>query len=90
MYRNQLRSLVSELTIAEDRERKNIASLLHDDVLQKLALSKMKLGMLRETLTSNERFGVLDNIHDYVSEMFKDMRSLTFDLCQIGFLKGRE
>jgi len=80
-YRNQLRSLVSELTIAEDRERRNIASLLHDDVLQKLALSKMKLSMLRETLKSDEQLGALDNVHDYVSEMFRDMRSLTFDLC---------
>lgn len=80
-YRNQLRSLVSELTIAEDRERKKIASLLHDDVLQKLALSKMRLGMLRETLTSSDQIAVLDGIHDYVSEMFTDMRSLTFDLC---------
>jgi signal transduction histidine kinase len=81
VYRNQLRSLVSELTIAEDRERRNIASLLHDDVLQKLALSKMKLSMLRETLTSEDQLLALDNIHDYVSEMFRDMRSLTFDLC---------
>jgi len=81
VYRNQLRSLVSELTIAEDRERKNIASLLHDDVLQKLALSKMKLSMLRESLTSNKQVEALDNIHDYVSEMFNDMRSLTLDLC---------
>jgi PAS domain S-box-containing protein len=80
-YRNKLRSLVSELTIAEDRERKNIASLLHDDLLQKLALSKMKLSMLRETLESNEQLDNLDHIHDYVSEMFEDMRSLTLDLC---------
>jgi len=80
-YRNKLRSLVSELTIAEDRERKNIASLLHDDILQKLALSKMKLSMLRETFTSSEQLGTLDNVHGYVSEMFEDMRSLTLDLC---------
>ena len=80
-YRNKLRSLVSELTIAEDRERKNIASLLHDDVLQKLALSKMRLSMLRETLTSSDQIELLDGIHDCVSEMFTDMRSLTFDLC---------
>jgi len=80
-YRNKLRSLVSELTIAEDRERRKIASLLHDDVLQKLALSKMRLSMLRETLTSSDQIEVLDGIHDYVSEMFTDMRSLTFDLC---------
>jgi PAS domain S-box-containing protein len=80
-YRNKLRSLVSELTIAEDRERRSIASLLHDDILQKLAFSKMKLAMLRETLTSGDQFETLDNIHEHVSSMFKDMRSLTFDLC---------
>lgn len=80
-HRNQLRSLVSELTVAEDRERKNIAAELHDNVLQKLAMSKMKLGMLRETLTSSGQAELLEGIYDYVSEMFKDLRSLTFDLC---------
>ncbi|MHC4300708.1 MAG: sensor histidine kinase, partial [Planctomycetota bacterium] len=49
--------------------------------LQKLAFSKMKLGMLRETLTGGEQLETLDNIHEHVSTMFKDMRSLTFDLC---------
>lgn len=80
-YRNQLRSLVSELTIAEDRERKNIASLLHDDVLQKLTMCNMELSMLREMLTTNEQLGVLDSIRASVNEMFEEMRSLTFDLC---------
>lgn len=54
----------------------------------------MKLSMLRETLTETEQLGALDNIHDYVSEMFSDMRSLTFDLCPpvlygIGFERAR-
>ena len=80
-YRKQLQSLVSELTIAEERERRKIAGVLHDDVIQKLALSKMKLGALRKTLKSADQAKPLEDIHGYISEMVKNMRSLTFDLC---------
>ncbi|MHC4756275.1 MAG: PAS domain-containing sensor histidine kinase, partial [Planctomycetota bacterium] len=80
-YRSQLQSLVSELTIAEERERRNIAGVLHDDVIQKLSLTKMKLGVLRKTLKSDDQIKPLEDIHDYISEMVKNMRSLTFNLC---------
>ena len=42
--RDQLRALATELNLAEQRERKRVASELHDYLAQLLVLAKMKLG----------------------------------------------
>ena len=42
--RDQLRALATELNLAEQRERKRIATELHDYLAQLLVLAKMKLG----------------------------------------------
>jgi len=77
----RLRDMISQLTMAEDRERRNIAGLLHDDVMQRLVLSKMKMGELREAMTSSSQIESLEDIRDQISGMLKGMRSLTLDLC---------
>ena len=41
-YQNQLRALVSQLTLSEERERKNLAVELHDSICQSLAMTKLK------------------------------------------------
>jgi PAS domain S-box-containing protein len=42
--RDQLRALATELNLAEQRERKRVATELHDYLAQLLVLAKMKLG----------------------------------------------
>ncbi|MFC1765668.1 PAS domain S-box protein [Planctomycetota bacterium] len=42
-YQNQLRALVSQLTLSEERERKNLAVELHDSICQSLAMVKLKV-----------------------------------------------
>jgi len=48
-YQEQLKSLASELTLAEERERRRIAIELHDEISQSLFLSKMKLEALHKS-----------------------------------------
>lgn len=47
---HQLRSLASELTLTEQRERKRLAAELHDYLAQMLALGRIKLGQLSQKL----------------------------------------
>lgn len=44
--REQLAALTSELSLAEERERRNIAAVLHQHIGQTLLLGKIKLGTL--------------------------------------------
>jgi PAS domain S-box-containing protein len=44
--RGDLRKLASELVMAEERERKRIAGVLHDEIAQTLAAARMRLDLL--------------------------------------------
>jgi PAS domain S-box-containing protein len=79
VYEEQLRSLASELTLLEERERRRIASDLHDHIGQTLALSKIKLGELRESV-SPSLVKPLGEIHGLIEQTIQYTRSLTFEL----------
>ena len=49
-YQEQLRTMASELLLAEERGRRMIATALHDQVGQTLAIANMKLGALGKPL----------------------------------------
>lgn len=79
-YQEQLRSLASELSLAEERERHRIATELHDRVAQTLAICKMKLGMLRSSAPSPEIGQSVMEIRSLVDRAIKDIRSLIFKI----------
>ena len=54
-YQEQLRSLGSELALAEERQRHDIATGLHDQIGQTLSVLNMKLQALRENTGSRFR-----------------------------------
>jgi PAS domain S-box-containing protein len=86
----QLRSLASELTLVEERERARLAAEMHDESIQSVSISKMKLDELRKSV-SNEGLGKkLEEICDLLDKTIKDMRSLIFKVSspvfeQFGF-----
>jgi PAS domain S-box-containing protein len=45
--RGELRKLASELVMAEERERKRIAGVLHDEIAQTLAAARMRVDMIQ-------------------------------------------
>ncbi|MCK4822578.1 PAS domain S-box protein, partial [bacterium] len=67
-YQNQLRSLASQLVLTEERERRRIATDLHDRIGQALAISKIKLGALRESASSIGLDSEVDGIRDLVEQ----------------------
>lgn len=77
----QLRSLVSQLVAAEERERKKLAGVLHDDFIQNLALCKLRLDRAAAGEGSGKMDTLLGAITDGIRELITSMRSLTFDLC---------
>ena len=79
-YQKQLRSLASELSLAEERERRRIATLLHDHIGQMLAVSKIKLGSIQDVLKDNGLADEIKEIRDHVGQAIKITRSLTFEL----------
>jgi PAS domain S-box-containing protein len=94
-YQEQLRSLASELSLIEERERRQIATDLHDHIGQNLAIAKIKLGDLREKTFSTNLADHVDEIRKYVEESIQITRSLTFELSppilhELGFEAAME
>jgi len=80
IYQEQLRSLASELSLAEERERRRIAGELHDHIGQTLAITKIKLGSLRESAVSPDLVKDLDEVRGLIEQTIHDTRSLTMEL----------
>jgi len=80
LHQGQLRSLASELLLTEERERRRIATDLHDHIGQTLAVVQMKIDSLRPPEGTPESSDELDRISALLDEMDEGIRSLTFDL----------
>lgn len=65
----QLQRLALELTQAEDRERKQLAELLHDDLQQQLAAAKFHLGLLSSRTKDDAG---LQEIADQLASLLRD------------------
>ncbi len=76
----QKHSLWSRLSMAEERERQRIASDLHDNIGQLLSLAKLKLGMLKQSIESEENMAEIDEIKSFIDESIKYTRSLIFEI----------
>ncbi len=77
----QLRRLVIQLTEAEDRERRRIASLLHDDLQQMLAGIKVHIDMAARRARDDEYLtSRLDTAGDLLEQAIERSRSLSHEL----------
>ena len=86
------RQLSTELTKAEDSERRRIATQLHDDVGQMLALTSMKLARIAKRIKDLEprSYKETEEADDLVQQVIRSVRSLTTELSspvlyEIGF-----
>lgn len=79
-YQKRLRSLASQLTIAEEEERRRIATELHDAIGQLLALCKIKLGELGKVAASSDARPLVEEIKGLLEEIIQYSRSLTLQL----------
>ncbi len=77
---NQLRHVAAELAMAEQRERRRLAEVLHDGLQQLLVGAKYGL----HSLTRSKQQAVRETaakVSDIISECVESSRSLTAELC---------
>jgi PAS domain S-box-containing protein len=79
-YQEQLRSVASELSLTEERERRRLATELHDHVGQILALAQIKLGAIRQSASSTQLAEPMDEVRRLIEQTIQFTRSLTFQL----------
>lgn len=87
----QLRALAIELSVAEEKERRRIASELHDEIGQNLSLAKLKLsGISSEFNLPGGATRTLSEVEGLLERAINEVRTLTFQispplLYEVGF-----
>lgn len=79
LYQDRQRSLMADLLLAEEHERRRLAVDLHDGLSQTMALAQMKLSALR--LCMHGRLASsLDELEQLIKQANRDARSISFEL----------
>jgi len=76
----QRRRLLARLVHAEEDERKRIAGDIHDDPIQKIVATSMRLQLMRHQLSDPEQLEVLDKLLSTVRSSIESLRHLIFEL----------
>ena len=77
----QLQKLALELSETEDRERKRLAEILHDDLQQTLAAAKFQLSVLEGRIRGDETLrGIVGQVREMLKDAIEKSRSLSHEL----------
>ncbi len=90
-YQMRLKTLTSELTLAEERLKNMLATRLHDNVCQQLAMLRVDIAVLEKSLTDPGQQDRLKTMYKEVGNILDETRYLTSELsCPILNLHGLE
>lgn len=78
--RQRLRSLTAELTYAEERERRRLATYLHDEIGQTLAILSMKLASLDREDEPERSRRTIREMRPLFEDVIAKTRTVTFEL----------
>ncbi len=76
----QLQKLALELSQAEERERRRIAVILHEDFQQQIAGAKFQLNLVRNRAREDRLRAEVDKVGEMLNEAIEKSRSLSHDL----------
>ncbi len=76
----QLRVLASELTHIEERERRQLAQAIHDNLQQLLVGAKLCNDTLHKRCQTTQQLEVIGQLGEFLKESLDATRSLTFEL----------
>jgi signal transduction histidine kinase len=79
-YQRRLRDLASELTLAEERQRRELAADLHDHLGQALAMLRLKLMRLKGDAVFCGLDADLEGMQTLLGQAIRYTRSLTFEI----------
>jgi PAS domain S-box-containing protein len=77
---SQLSALAAELTQTEQRERRRLAHILHDNLQQILVATKLQVSMMRGRMTKDAHRDDLLQIEDLLNRSIDESRTLTVEL----------
>ncbi len=78
--RHELRKLASELVISEERERKRVAAILHDEIAQTLAAARMRLDLLQSIPSDQKDKQTLQEVKNFLVQSIQETRALMNDI----------
>jgi PAS domain S-box-containing protein len=95
VYHERLRSLASESSLAEEGERRRIATEVDDRINQNLAFAKLLMGSLLESVNDPYCRAEVREVSRLVDETIKDTRSLISELSspvlyELGFVPAMQ
>jgi len=79
-HQERLKSLASKLALAEERERRRLASYVHDELGQRLAMTKLQLKSSLQSLSAENPAPGIDGVFAGIDELIDCIHSLTFEL----------
>ncbi len=79
-YQKRLRRLTLALAQSEERERRQVALHLHDEVGQSLSAIRVKFATWRNMKDTLQRQALLNDIEGLIDRVMGDIRRLTFEL----------
>jgi len=79
-YQRRLKALASQLTIAEEKERRVIATDLHDHVGQSLALARLQLASARKMVSESTLADTLADVSNTLLNTLEDTQLLMLKL----------
>lgn len=76
----ELRSLVSELILSSERQKRRTAENIHDNMMQPLLFLNIKLELLKKSAKEQNWLNSFDEMQRVISELIQMMRNFTFEL----------
>jgi len=94
-YQDMLKQSTSDLILAEEEQRRHLAIALHDHLGQILAMAKIKMAGVLQSVTDEVLLAKLKAIETDISKAVKQTRSLTYELSppvlhELGLIEALE
>jgi len=78
--RDALRNLATELVLVEERERKKVSVILHDEVAQSMAAARLRVNMLNTFIEREDARHIAKEALDLIATSIQQTRALMSDL----------